>query len=318
MTGSDVLCTSCGAVRRSDDRFCRSCGRAFETAGPVALPPRPAAAAAGPVLATVPAVPTVPGAGGKLSSLPVSVRGRPGSSSLSAVGRGVLGCLAVFVLLGVVGLVGAFLSGELDGSPRPTIPGAIATAPHAPTAPVEATPVQVTLADALAEGLIEMQAAGVDLQELSLSLDSLADEPLDIVVPAGVVFEPASGSTQPMVVIRESVISLEPGGSTDWILDVACASMELDQPDEADAFAISTAATPRDLAALLALPSFADADFRVQQFAVWTITDDPTRDGYVGLGSFGFGNGPDDDEIAQIKALFEQSGIDTADYRALR
>lgn len=56
---------------------------------------------------------------------------------------------------------------------------------------------------------------------------------------------------------------------------------------------------------------------RVQQFAIWTITDNPTKDGYVGIGSFGFGSGPGKTELARIKALFKAAGIPTTKYRAL-
>jgi len=38
-------------------------------------------------------------------------------------------------------------------------------------------------------------------------------------------------------------------------------------------FTISTGAASARLLRLLAVPDFADASFRVQQFAVWTITD---------------------------------------------
>src|SRR3990170_7702427 len=81
-----------------------------------------------------------------------------------------------------------------------------------------------------------------------------------------------------------------------------------------DAFTISTGAASARLLRLLAVPDFADASFRGQQFAVWTITDNPARTGYVGLGSFGVGSGPSNDEMAEIKALFKKAGLDVTDY----
>ena len=81
---------------------------------------------------------------------------------------------------------------------------------------------------------------------------------------------------------------------------------------------ISTTRSTANLRALVNAPSFAEADFRVQQFAVWTLTDNPTRTGYVGIGSLGVGSGPDADELAEIKALFKEAGIDPSKYRALR
>jgi len=63
-----------------------------------------------------------------------------------------------------------------------------------------------------------------------------------------------------------------------------------------------------------------DADGRVQQFAVWTITNNPKRNGYVGLtsGFSVFGSGPDDEEIDAIRHLFDMADIDMGKYRALR
>jgi hypothetical protein len=66
------------------------------------------------------------------------------------------------------------------------------------------------------------------------------------------------------------------------------------------------------------LPDFSKQSFRVQQFAIWTITDNPTRKGYVGLGTFVSGSGPSDAEMAKIKALFTAAGIDQKKYQALR
>ena len=63
--------------------------------------------------------------------------------------------------------------------------------------------------------------------------------------------------------------------------------------------------------------SFGDETFRFQQFAIWTITDNPSRDEYVGLVYFGLGSGPSDEEMLTIDALFEAAGISTAKYQAL-
>jgi hypothetical protein len=93
--------------------------------------------------------------------------------------------------------------------------------------------------------------------------------------------------------------------------------MELGVPEESDTFSVSTAPTSEDLVKLLSLPNFLEETFRVQQFAIWTITDNPTRAGYVGLGRFGVGSGPSDEEMQRIRALFEQAVIPTDRYQAL-
>jgi len=97
---------------------------------------------------------------------------------------------------------------------------------------------------------------------------------------------------------------------------VACANMRLGEPDEEDSFTVSLEGTPEDLVKLLNLIEFQIETFRIKQFAIWTITDNPTRNGYVGLGYFGMGSGPQDEEMDRIRTLFELAGIDTSKYQA--
>ena len=49
-----------------------------------------------------------------------------------------------------------------------------------------------------------------------------------------------------------------------------------------------------------------------------TITDNPPRDGYRGLGYFGVGYPPDEDDLEAIRTLFEEAGIPAENYQALR
>ncbi len=100
-------------------------------------------------------------------------------------------------------------------------------------------------------------------------------------------------------------------------IDAACANMELDAPEESNILALSTEVPPEDLVKLLYLPDFHEETSRVRQFAIWTITDNPERDGYMGIGTFGLGSGPRDEEIDRIRVLFEKAGILTDKYKAL-
>jgi hypothetical protein len=121
-----------------------------------------------------------------------------------------------------------------------------------------------------------------------------------------------------MVVRKPASVLLATAGSEQSLtLSAACASMELDAPGESDSFTVSTAPVPTDLIKLLNLAPFLDEPFRVQQFAIWTITDNPPRGGYVGLGYFGVGTGPSDEEMERIRTLFQQAGISTEPYQAL-
>lgn len=331
MTPEAAFCVACGAGLGTGDRFCRGCGRELspaELAKTGASPP-PAAATPPPSPLAPPAV-SVPTIKWPAPS-PVDVKpmpsDRPAAAAsggmgsglrrgLRAVGRGAAGCLTILVALGILGFALDFIG--RDGADAP---GAISTPRPTARATVRFTPMPepsprvVTLAQATADGLVEMLAEGRSLQVLDLTLTSLADEPLAVVVPAGLLFDAKASGTQSMVVTVQETIELTPGEKQSRPLDVACAAMDLDQPGDTDRFTLATASAK--LRQLVASPGFPDADFRVQQFAIWTITDNPTRSSFVGIGLV-VGTGPDDDEIDQIRALFKAAGLDPSDYRALR
>jgi len=189
--------------------------------------------------------------------------------------------------------------------------------PLPPAPPTTATSVE--LRQALAEALAQATITGQGLERIDLILESLSEQPLEISIQAGTIFLAQTGGTQDMVVRRPQVVELPSQGSKETLtLSVACASMELNAPEESDDFTVSTAPVPEDLIKLLNLPAFLEEPFRVQQFAIWTITDNPPHGGYVGLGYFGAGSGPSDEEMQTIRALFQQAGIPTERYQALQ
>ncbi len=189
--------------------------------------------------------------------------------------------------------------------------------PLPPAPPAAATSVE--LGQALAEALAQATITGQGLERIDLILESLSAQPLEITIQAGTIFLAQTGGTQNMVVRRSQTVELPSQGSRQTLtLSAACASMELDAPGESDHFAVSTAPVPEDLIKLLNLPAFLEEPFRVQQFAIWTITDNPPRGGYVGLGYYGVGSGPSDEEMQAIRALFQQAGIPTEQYQALQ
>jgi hypothetical protein len=244
------------------------------------------------------------------------------ADGLRAVGRGTVGCLVLLIGLGILGAVLSSL-GDAGSTERPSSFAPESTPAAEPTErPIEPEtepppPLEMELADAIAAGLVAMTAEGMNLQELALGLDSLADEALQVQVPPGTLFKPRASETQSMVVITETSIYLAPGEHVDFVLDVACAAMNKGTPGSSDRFTLATKPASSDLRKLVGSPGFADAGFRVQQFAIWTITNNPTRSGYVGLGTFGIGSGPSSAELREIKALFKAAGIDVTKYRAL-
>jgi hypothetical protein len=183
-----------------------------------------------------------------------------------------------------------------------------------------ATPMAIGLRDAIAADLLNATGTGDGLQRLDLELESMTDQELAVTIPAGLMFDPAGRGTQTMVVIHDTQVELGPAETRAVTLDVACAEMNKDQPTDQDTFKLSSQEPSADLARLLASPQLADADIRVRQFAIWTITDNPGKNGYMGLatGFQIFGTGPDADELTQIADLFALAGIDASKYRALR
>jgi hypothetical protein len=155
------------------------------------------------------------------------------------------------------------------------------------------------------------------LQRLEITLASQVAQPLQLVIDPVTVFHPGAAGTQTMMTIARQVVTLAAMESKTLTLDVACAAMHLDQPGSSDQFGLDTAPSSSALESLLQVPDFASQTFRVKQFAIWTITDNPTRHGYVGLGSFGIFSGPSDEEIAAIKQLFVKAGLDPSAYLAL-
>ena len=184
-------------------------------------------------------------------------------------------------------------------------------------------PLQVDLGEALARGLVQATISGAGLQSMDVTLESFGEELLDqlleVTIPVGTFFGSQSSGVQDMVVIEPSVFDLEPIDSVSELVSVACADMELDAPDNDDDFVVSSESISSDLSALLDLPDFHDEAPRVKQFAIWTITDNPSRDGYVHLtyGDFGGDSGPDYTEMSRIRDLFEAAGISTEKYKAL-
>ena len=110
----------------------------------------------------------------------------------------------------------------------------------------------------------------------------------------------------------------DPAASATERLDVACGRMNDDQPGASDSFTVRPKAATGDPKRLLAGAAFGTAAFRLKQFALWTITSNPAKGGYVGIGSFGFGSGPSAAEFREVRSIFKDAGVDPAKYRALK
>lgn len=222
---------------------------------------------------------------------------------------------------------GSFVDPDPDGwfdpdwTPGPHwTPGPDQTSAPGATDDPPAPDQDVELRQALSDGLVTVTGNGDGLQSLDIEITSEVDFDLDVSIELGTQLEPSARGTQLMVVLEAQTVSLAANATVEVTLDVACAEMHQEMPTGDDTFHVLDDAPQADLVRLLQIPEFRTESGRVQQFAVWTITNNPRRNGYVGLtsGFDIFGTGPDDEEIAAIRDLFETAGIDTSKYRALK
>ena len=247
----------------------------------------------------------------------------PVSASLrSPIVRGgpLMANLSIAVLLAAAlitaGCGGTGPSPSPSANPSPTV----APRPSPTPAPTpEPSPATIELIKAVSNGQVLVKGTGHGLQWLDVTLTSKERFPLVVVINQGTLFDAAAERTQSMVVIARRIVDLEAGASVPVQLDVACADMKKDTPDRNDRFSLHQGSVPKELVRLTRLPAFADQPFRLQQFAIWTITDNPARSGYVGLGTAGgSSSGPSLAELKAIAALFRAAQIEPADYRALK
>jgi hypothetical protein len=177
---------------------------------------------------------------------------------------------------------------------------------------------QATLRDALDEGLIGVLVTGHGLTKMNLKIEPKVDLHLELEIEQGTIFESQASGVQNMVVRKSTYVHVKPGIEAELDVDVSCADMEKKQPTASDSFTVGKGMASKDLLKLLRLQDFVDAPIRIQQFAVWTITDNPTPDEYVSLSSGpGPGHGPSPGELGLIKNLFIRAGIDVNQYQAL-
>jgi hypothetical protein len=212
---------------------------------------------------------------------------------------------------------------------QPTVPTPVATSPGAslsaglptPTSvpPAPAAPRRLDLETAESGGLVRLGAFGAGLTAVQLTLESRAPEPLAVVIPVGTIFQAQSATTQSMVVIEQEVVHLTNSGSRQAVrLAAACINMDRDVPREADALALRRGTASGDLARLVNVADFGNESWRVRQFAVWTITDNPSRGGYAAIGARGATVGPSGEELGRVRDLLVRAGLLPNRYRAFR
>ena len=153
-----------------------------------------------------------------------------------------------------------------------------------PTSTPTPTPVPMfDLATAITSGLVQASITGSNLQNVYIILNSNSDNSINITIPAGTVFNSLSASAQNMIALSTQNLILTPHGTVSRTFSAACINMHLDTPNGQNSFTVRTTPTSEDLIKLLNLSNFNSETTRIRQFAIWTITDNPTRYGYTRL-----------------------------------
>lgn len=185
-----------------------------------------------------------------------------------------------------------------------------------------AAPLEVGLLEAINKGMIKVKVTGAGLESIGIEIESQVEFNLEIEIQPGILFYSNSSSTQNMISTGTTTVTVEPELSVSTSVNVACTEMDKDTPESENNFTVGQASKVSDLYRLVNCPKFSNATFRVQQYSVWTITDNPATYEYVGLTSgFGFdsfGSEPSEDEFNEIKTLIKECGINPYKYEAFK
>lgn len=179
-------------------------------------------------------------------------------------------------------------------------------------------PALVELPAAISSGLVSASITGNGLQLIDVEIRSTAETRIYLTIPVCTIFDAQSVSVQNMVTRVEKELIINPEEIRTLTIAAACANMMRDTPEETDQFNVMLVSPPEDLVKLLNLNDFTDFSARVQQFAIWTITDNPTPSGYIQLGYDNTFSGPSEQEMQTIEELFNKAEINTQNYNAFQ
>lgn len=180
-------------------------------------------------------------------------------------------------------------------------------------------PRRIDLQEAIALGLLTADVRGVSLESIEVEVSLKVEDSIELTIQPGITFLAPSPDLQTMVVRHELYVFLEDKDEVSLEVDVACANMHLEAPGGGEVYSVRIEPPMEELRKLMGLTDFQDSSFRLQQFAIWTITDNPARGQYVGLTTAsGEGGAPSNSELETIAGWFESAGIPLDGYPALR
>lgn len=230
--------------------------------------------------------------------------------------------MSMMVMLTLIGIgmaifVPGFMRSKSDatspsGSEVELAPSGLSQKPR----PANTTSIELSAAES--GRLVEVTLTDADLQFLDVTLKLRGTNPLEVIIPAGAIFTAQSNRVQNMMVRMRQTVLLTPAEPQAAVtIPVACINMAREVPTAYDKLTLGSTLVSGDLLKLLQNPDFLHQSFRIQQFAIWTITDNPSRSQYVGITSSGFGGEPSEAELQTVRNLLIQSGIDTRKYKAM-
>lgn len=176
---------------------------------------------------------------------------------------------------------------------------------------------KIELRSGVKKGLLQVRSVrGDGFSALYGTLECRSNSPIVVAIEPGTRFHPQSAAEPEMVVTAQRIEPMQPGESMGISLHVAAVNMGKAVPGDGSVFELSDVSAPGDLVKLLQLPELAGSG--VKQFAIWTITENPEREGYAGIPVYGAPDRkPAKQDFEAIRDLFQMAGIALADYRAL-
>jgi hypothetical protein len=218
---------------------------------------------------------------------------------------------------------------------------------------------EYTLSQVLSEGTVKVYAEGQGLTWLHIELSSTQDKTVTVGIPAGTLFTPEDSDVQRMIILGAAphvFVLKQKDRKYGANLPAACVDMHKKVPQTNKRFGYFDAgkvgetsqnfdssektkkqkdnspASSEHLRMLITSPAFQNASRTIQQYAIWTITDNPQRSQYVQIvvqQTMPKGRNPqmpfmpppvsseiDERVFEEIKKLFQQANIPLEEYNA--
>lgn len=178
------------------------------------------------------------------------------------------------------------------------------------------------LLDLMQEGKVDVSASGRGIESVSVTVSARTAYPLQVDIPAGLLFVPADRSDQTMMTTEPARVRLVVGSPSSTTVPVACTNWAKDVPNKADRMTVRRVSN-QNLAFVAPLLAKAP-QFPVRQAMVWIMSDNTS---YHDLGKLiqGFCFIDCDayriikaDEAAQALRLLIEGGADMRSWRIWR